>query len=470
MTKLTRFHKQNIGLLAVVFLAVLPLMGCSATEIVDRAGELFGLSSTEGSDEEAPVREESAEDLPVIVFETEEAEEEPEEEFVYDDVNKIYSMNTASESELVLAFAGDVCFYDEYANMTTLRAQSNGIYDCILPEVMEEMKSSDIFMVNNEFAYSDRGTPTAGKKYTFRAKPENAGLLHDMGVDIVSLANNHSYDYGPEALYDTIDILNEKKVPFVGAGKNIEEAKKPVYFKANGQTIAYVSATQIERTENPDTKEATENSPGVLRTLNPDTFLEVIANAQENSDFVVVFVHWGSENTDLVEAGQRDLAQKYVEAGADLIIGAHSHCLQGVDYIGDVPVFYSMGNFWFNSKTVDTGLVKVTLNNESEIQGIRFVPCIQQNCKTRIADATEEQRILIYLQGISNYARIDEEGNVTKSDTDQNIQNGQNTSPSKKTPAAEADTLFPLLPDASAGTGNTENSMNDTGNSIQSTQ
>ncbi|MFT3985425.1 MAG: CapA family protein [Lachnospiraceae bacterium] len=453
------FYKQNIGLLAAAFLLALPLTGCSAAKIVDQAGELLGVSSPAVDEKEVPVQEKSEEDLPVIVFETGEPEktEEPEAEFVYDDVNKIYSMETASEDELTLAFAGDICFYDEYANMTTLRAQSNGIYDCILPQVMEEMKSSDIFMVNNEFAYSDRGTPTAGKKYTFRAKPQNVGLLSDMGVDIVSLANNHSYDYGPEALYDTIDILNEAKVPFVGAGKTIEEAKKPVYFKANGQTIAYVSATQIERTENPDTKEATETSPGVLRTLYPEAFLEVIENARENSDFVVVFVHWGSENTDLVEESQRDLAQKYAEAGADLIIGAHSHCLQGVDYIGEVPVFYSMGNFWFNSKTVDTGLVKVTLNKESEIQNIRFVPCIQQSCKTRIADSTEKQRILTYLQGISNYAVIDSEGNVTKSDTDHNIQNGQNTSPSKKMPVPESDTLLPLLPDMDTGTEAAEN-------------
>ncbi len=445
MEKMTRFHKQKMGLFATAFLVVLSLAGCSATEIMDQAGELLGLTSASGSDKEPLAQEESKEELPVIIFETKEPEviEEPVEEIIDDDVNKIYSIEPVSESELVLAFAGDICFYDEYANMITLRAQSNGIYGCILPQVMEEMKTGDIFMVNNEFAYSDRGTPTAGKMYTFRAKPENIGLLNEMGVDIVSLANNHAYDYGPEALSDTIDILNEAKIPFVGAGKDIEEAKRPVYFKANGLTIAYVSATQIERTQNPDTKEATENSPGVLRTLDPTLFLEAIANARENSDFVVVYVHWGSENTDLVEASQRELAQKYVEVGADLIIGDHSHCLQGIDYIGEVPVFYSMGNFWFNSKTVDTGLTKVTLNNEGKIQGIRFIPCIQQACKTRIADAAEKQRILTYLQGISNYAQIDAEGNVTKSDIDHNIQNGQNTSPSKKVPVPEADMLLP---------------------------
>ena len=443
-------RNEKLLLLILIFLMMFSLTGCSATEIVNKAGDFFGFTLL-GESKEEPEPAAKTEDLPVIVFETtEEPQPEPEivttpEAPVYDAENKIYSIETASDSEIVLTFAGDICFYDEYANMGTLRAQNNGIYGCILPEVMKEMTESDIFMVNNEFAYSDRGAPIEGKTYAFRAKPENAKLLHDMGVDIVSLANNHAYDYGPEALYDTIDILNEEKVPFVGAGKNIEEAMKPAYFKTNGKTISYVSATQIERTANPDTKEATENSPGVLRTLEPDKFLTVIEEAEKNSDFVVVYVHWGSENTDLVEWSQRELAQKYAEAGADLIIGDHSHCLQGIDYIDEVPVIYSLGNFWFNSKTVDTGLFEVTLNAEASIQSCRFVPCIQQNCKTRIADAAESQRILTYMQGISNYAQIDMDGTVTKSDTDHNVQNGMNTSPSKKEPEPEAG-LLPAVP------------------------
>ena len=194
-------------------------------------------------------------------------EEAPVEEEIYDDVNKIYSMHAASPDEMTLGFAGDICFHDAYSNMNALRERPGGIYDCILPEVMEGIKGVDIFMVNNEFPYSNRGTPTADKQYAFRSKPENVNILHEMGVDIVGLANNHAYDHGPDALIDTVDILNEAKVPFVGAGKNIDEAVKPAYFKINGKTISYTAATQIERVANPDTKEATADSPGVLRTL-----------------------------------------------------------------------------------------------------------------------------------------------------------------------------------------------------------
>ncbi|MDO5572648.1 MAG: CapA family protein [bacterium] len=396
---------------------------------------------------------------PVIVYQTEDYLDaqnapdptptpEPVRETVYDPVNKIYTKETANPELVTLAFGGDICFYDDFSNMTALRSRENGIYDCITEELMTEMQKADILMLNNEFPYSDRGTPTAEKTYTFRAKPENVKILTQMGVDVVSLANNHAFDYGAEALEDSVDILNEEKIPFVGAGKNLEEAMKPVYFLVNDQKLAVVSATQIERLDHPDTKEATETTPGVLRTLNPEKFVKVIEEAEQNSDFVIVYVHWGSENTDLVEASQRDLAAAYVEAGADLIIGDHSHCLQGIDYIDEVPVFYSLGNFWFNSKTLDTCLIRVTLDSEHRIQRLNFLPCIQQDFTTRIADASDKNRIISYMQGISNYALIDQDGNVTKAGTDQNKQNGQNTSPAKKVEMPVD--LTTVLPESSA--------------------
>lgn len=400
---------------------------------------------------------ENEEELPVIILHTDdepmvvsanEAEAEAEEiveEEVWDDENKFYSMHAASRDEITLVFVGDICFHDGYANMNALRERGGDISTCVLPEVMEGLKAADIFMANNEFPYSDRGSPTAGKQYAFRAKPSNVNLLHDMGVDIVSLANNHAYDHGADALTDTVDILKEAKVPFVGAGKNLDEAVKPAYIRINGKTISYTGATQIERTANPDTKEATADSPGVLRTLDATRYVKVIEEAKANSDFCIAYVHWGSENTDLVEQSQRDLAKKYAAAGADLIVGDHSHCLQGLDYVDGVPVIYSLGNFWFNSKTVDTGYLRVILNTDCSIKSIQFVPCVQENCKTRLAEGEKREWILNYMQGISNHAAIDGDGYITRSDEDHNTQHGQNTSPSKKK-EEEAPAADPTLP------------------------
>lgn len=378
------------------------------------------------------VHDEIPEEIPPESAETEEDEELPVYEEIYDPIGKQYSVKTANPKEVTLAFTGDIGFAEGYATINKYRSMGSDVGKSFDPEILDTMRNADIMMVNNEFPYSYGGSPTPNKTYTFRADPADVKILNDLGVDIVSLANNHAYDYGPDALIDTFDTLEGAKIPFVGAGHNIEEAQKPAYFHANGHVISYVSATQIERYENPDTKEATEDSPGVLRTLKAASFVPTIQEAANNSDFTVVYVHWGSESTDLVEQSQRDLAKAYVDAGADLIIGDHSHCLQGIDYVGGVPVFFSLGNYWFNSKTLDTCIVRVTLDEECKIKAVEFLPCLQTGSCVRNCDENGRARIINYMRGISNYAEIDDNGFVTESTEDHNTQNGQNTSPAKK--------------------------------------
>lgn len=407
-----------------------------------------GADEPEAASSDMPVITIADDDLPVITSSAETAEEEtvPEYEEIYDPENKEYSVRTASPDEVTLEFVGDIGFAAGYATINKYRANGSDIHNSMDEGVLSTMQSADIMMANNEFPYSDRGSPTPNKTFTFRADPKDVHIMKDMGVDIVGLANNHAYDYGPDALIDTIDTLNDAELPFVGAGKNIEEAMHPVYFHANGHVISIVAATQIERLGSPDTKEATADSPGVLRTLDPAKAVEVIKEAKSNSDFTVMFVHWGTESTDLVEKSQRDLARAYVDAGADLIIGAHPHVLQGIDYVDDVPVFYSLGNFWFNSKTLDTCIVKATLDKDCKLSGVRFIPCIQRGSCVVSATESEKARILEYMRGISNYADIDDDGVVTKSDNDHNTQNGQNTSPARKPAQPEGEEAAPETP------------------------
>ncbi|MCR5526541.1 MAG: CapA family protein [Lachnospiraceae bacterium] len=319
--------------------------------------------------------------------------------------------------EITLAFCGDMDFDDRYTNMIALRSRSNGILDCIDSSLVERMRNADICMVNNEFPYSDRGTPLQNKKFTFRAKPETAEFLNELGVDIVSLANNHAYDYGSDALLDTFDTLTSYNVKYVGAGKNLAEAMTPQYFSINGNIVSIVAATQIERSLPPDTVEATETTPGVLRTLDPEKFVSVISEAKSKSDVCIVFVHWGSENVSEYEASQKELAQAYVNAGADLIIGAHPHVLQGIEYINDVPVFYSLGNFWFNSKNLDNCLVEVKINKNA-LESLQFIPCRQHDCKTeemKKGTTQDYERILADMRENSAWnVNIDENGYVSE--------------------------------------------------------
>ncbi len=396
--------KKQIAYFLITFMAVL-FIGSIA---------LFAMSrrNTAGEDNQEvaeSVENESAEELTLT-----EPQIAPDED-ITTEVAPVVEDEVVQILPVVMAFGGDICFHDDFANMGALRSRGGKIDSSLSADLLTEMQQADILMVNNEFTYSDRGVPLPEKAFTFRSRPENVNLLHEMGVDIVSLANNHVYDYGEDALFDTLDILQEANIPYVGAGRNLDEAKAPYYYKINGRTIAFVSATQVERNESPDTRGATEVTAGTFRCFKEEEFdalLEVVEEADANSDCTVVYIHWGTENVDELHWAQEWQAPQLVEAGADLIVGDHPHCLQGIDYIGGVPVFYSLGNFWFNSKTLDTGLLKVTLD-ESGALTCQFLPAKQHDCRTDLETGEEKQRILQYLQCISPDVTIDANGYIT---------------------------------------------------------
>lgn len=381
-------------------------MGEMAEAVSDRVAE-----AVPEPEENPPAQEQDVEEQPP---------EEPKGK--YDDIlsdweymreNNIYAKETAKEKEVTIAFGGDILFDPYYSVMSRLLQRENGIHDSVSEDLMDEMISADIMMINNEFPYSSRGTPTEGKQFTFRAKPEYASILQEMGVDIVSLANNHAYDYGEDAFLDTLDTLSGMEMPYVGAGRNLDEAARPVYFIAGDMKIAIVSATQIERLDNPDTKGATDETPGVFRCLDPAKLLEVVREAKENSDFVIVYIHWGTENTAEIDWLQRDQAPKIADAGADLIIGDHPHCLQPIEYVNGIPVVYSLGNFWFNSKELDTCLMKAVID-ENGLKSLQFVPALQKNCTTTMLHEEEKERVLAYMRSISPGVDIDEDGFISR--------------------------------------------------------
>ena len=316
------------------------------------------------------------------------------------------------QGKAVLTFGGDICFDENYSNMYTLSQRDGDIRKCFSNDILQVMKEADVFMVNNEFTYTTRGEPLPEKAFTFRSNPENINLLKDMGVDLVSLANNHAYDYGEISLLDSIESLDAAEMPFVGVGKNLEEARKPYYVTINGIKIAIVAATQIERLEDPDTKGASENNAGVFRCFSEaelSRLLETVKAAKAESDFVVVYIHWGTENTDELDWAQTYQAPKLAEAGADAIIGGHTHCLQQIDVVKGVPVIYSLGNFWFNSRKYDNGLVRLTFTKE-ELESFEFLPGIQENCSTSLALGSEKDRIIQYMRSISPNVTIENSG------------------------------------------------------------
>lgn len=414
MNRAKKKRKKQILYFAITLLVVLCLGTVALWGTMERKREAL-------EKEQALLAEQKRLELQESIKEQEKAERESEEAKAKEELwaKEEEATEEAEKEEVILpvtmAFGGDICFYDAFANMHALKSRGGRMESSLSGELLLEMQNADILMLNNEFTYSDRGAPLPDKAFTFRSRPENVELLHEMGVDIVSLANNHVYDYGEDALFDTLDILKNAGVPYVGAGRNLDEAAAPYYFEMNGRKIAFVSATQVERNEMPDTKGAAEVTAGTFRCFTEEEFerlLDAVREADQNADLTVVYIHWGTENTDEMHWAQEWQAPEIVDAGADLIVGDHPHCLQKIEYIKGVPVFYSLGNFWFNSKTLDTGLLKVTYNADDGLV-CQFLPAIQHDCRTDMVSGEEKQRILKYLQCISPNVTIDADGYIS---------------------------------------------------------
>ena len=323
--------------------------------------------------------------------------------------------------DFTLGFAGDICLADNYIPMQHLAAiGSEDISDGIDPRFIEIMKGMDQMWINNEFVYSRRGEPLPTKMWTFCGDPDNVSYLKDLGVDIVGLANNHTFDFGEVSFLDTLETLEKAQIPYVGAGRDIEQAAAPVYLEADGFKIAYVAASRAEYTIY--TPEAAETEPGILWCYDYTRFLESIKKAAENADYVIALPHWGVEHSTVLEDEQIYGAHALIDAGADAVIGAHPHILQGIEYYEGKPIIYSLGNFWFDDYDIDTLVAELHIKGKKTDKDaslkkakveLRLYPGTQSGVYTALADTEEwRTRILQYLEGISVNVNIDEKGVV----------------------------------------------------------
>ncbi len=315
-----------------------------------------------------------------------------------------------ADGTAVIQVVGDVSLADNWVIMPAYDERKQGLDGILSKATVTELQSADILLVNNEFTFSDRGSPLPRKMYTFRGTPNRVGIYKELGVDLVSLANNHAYDFGTDAFLDTLDTLKGADIPYMGGGKNLEEAMRPVYFIMNGRKIAFVAATRAEKFIL--TPEAGETSPGVLRTYDTARFLEVIREARQKSDIVIAYVHWGKEDSHSLEDVQLKAGREYIDAGADVVVGAHAHVLQGVEFYKNKPLVYNLGNFLFNAKTVDTGILKIHVDGEGTLS-YEFQPAIQKDCYTEIVDGEERARILRFMERISIGTTFGEDGFFT---------------------------------------------------------
>lgn len=317
----------------------------------------------------------------------------------------------SGDNSIHLGFAGDITLDDTSLVMRHMRQQ--GSLDKVISQsLIDKMNGYDAMIINNEFSISKRGNPMPGKAYTFRSKPGNVKYLKQLGVDVAGLANNHIYDYGKNAFLDTLKHLKKADILTMGAGRNSTEAKEPVYLTIKGKTIALVAATRAEKYIL--TPEAKKNTPGVFRTYNDRQYVKQIKKAGKKADYVIAYVHWGTEYSTELEQAQIQQAKDYINAGADAVVGAHTHCMQGIGYYKGVPIFYSLGNFWFNAKTLYTTVLELMIDSEGKLSA-KLEPCLQKGKETMLLTKKKQvKKFVEHINSISTNGRLDADCRVKK--------------------------------------------------------
>ena len=335
--------------------------------------------------------------------------EEPEETEAADGQNGIQNDTEQEEVDIAddttLIFAGDVLF----ANAFKSNYDAGGIEKVIEPQLLQELQDADIFMVNNEFPFSNRGEPMEDKQFTFCCDPKYVKALNEMGVDVVSLANNHTLDYGREALSDTFAALDGAGILYGGAGDSAERAKQVQVIEVHGKKYGFIAVSRVVPTADWKVENAV---PGLFSCYDTTALVEVIKEARETCDYVAVYPHWGVEYQAYPEANQTQIAKACIDAGADVVVGSHTHCLQGVSYIEGKPVFYSLGNFIFGQSIDRSAMLEVTIDAAGRAS-YRFVPVYAAGGVTYPAEGGQAESVLNYLDGISE-AAVASDGTVTE--------------------------------------------------------
>jgi poly-gamma-glutamate capsule biosynthesis protein CapA/YwtB (metallophosphatase superfamily) len=264
--------------------------------------------------------------------------------------------------------------------------------------VRDVLRWADLTVGNLECALATVGQP-AEKTFTFCAHPHTAAALTEAGFDLVSLANNHSVDYGAEALLETVATLSKHGVLAVGAGRDLREARRPAVFELGTppMRVAVLAFSNML----PTSFYADAGRPGT-NPARPAAIANDVASARALADVVIVLFHCGTELSSSPSSVQRQLASTAVEAGADLVVGHHPHVLQGVEVRGHALIAYSLGNFLFPSRGAARRTIVLRYTPERG-GGARaeLIPCVIDGFRPLLASARDRDHVLRQLAVLS---------------------------------------------------------------------
>lgn len=323
----------------------------------------------------------------------------------------IVSASEASPSSdpIKLAFAGDILL-DGFVGDQIAKYGVNFPFVKVAPT----LKKADIAFANLETPVSIRGK-AAEKTFAFRSKPETLGGLTYAGIDGVSLANNHILDFGTDAMLDTLVHLDRNQIGHTGAGKDVDAAFKPYTKTVKGKSIAILG---VSRVLSGPSWYAGKSKPGAASAYTSQPLLSAIEKTSKENDYTIVYIHWNEEFKDYPEKYARVLAKQMIDSGADIILGAHSHCLMGIEYYKHKPIYYSLGNFVFNrstrggEKTLNSMLVNFEISDSKLTSKITPIKII--GGQPNFMDDSYNRKTIKLLNTLSYNAVIDLNGRVTE--------------------------------------------------------
>jgi poly-gamma-glutamate capsule biosynthesis protein CapA/YwtB (metallophosphatase superfamily) len=248
-------------------------------------------------------------------------------------------------------------------------------------------RSADIAICNLECCVAECGYPM-NKQYTFRAKPDTLRGLVDAGYDIVSVANNHTLDYGRQAFAETMENLAKHGLEYVGGGASVAEAHEPKVLECETMKVAFLAYDALAE----EGVFPRSDVPGIAH-VDPELVRKGVRKARQMADAVVVYFHWGVEGAYAANERQGSIAHVAADAGADLIIGSHPHVVQNVaEYTPPgsrkrVPIVYSLGNFVWGQRTWvkdHSAILRCTLTPDG-VKALELLPVRITSCRPSVA-------------------------------------------------------------------------------------
>lgn len=263
-------------------------------------------------------------------------------------------------SPVSIAFVGDIMLDDGPG-----KALARGV-DPFAP-FADHLARADLRIGNLECVVATKGSAEPDKPYAFRAHPRSLAVLK-RHFDAVSLANNHSGDYGPEAFRQMLSLLEARKLPYFGGGPDLARAHAPLVLERRGLRIAFLGYNEFF----PRSFEADFDKPGIAWSEDEQMRLDIErARRQYRADLVIPFMHWGWEHELVAGPRQRQLARLLIDAGADAVVGGHPHVTQDIEHYRGKPIFYSLGNFVFDGFSDPDNNTGWLLRLEVDRQGVR---------------------------------------------------------------------------------------------------